>query len=276
MTESEKAIRGTRHSVLLDLRPSVCLLFVASYFLFPLGGCSHAATPKEDSATAAQDQVAAAGSPNPLRPEGAAAKPGAQGPAATAKPEAGGPAVAAKPAAKVPREPFNPIEVNGEFFKDWPAPKLALVITGRQDGYLEPCGCAGMDRMKGGMARRYTFLEDLRKTRNWPVAAVDVGGNIKGFGRQTELKFQTVADAMKKMSYDAIGLGKGELKLPVPEVIAEIAAVNGQESLFVSADVTLYGTNATKRIIQRGGMKIGITSILGRSIRRRSTTPTSK
>ena len=104
------------------------------------------------------------------------------------------------------------------YFEDWPKPKLALVITGRLDGYLEPCGCAGLDRMKGGIGRRYSMLEDLRRKRGWPVVAVDVGGNVKGFGKQADLKFQTVAEAVKKMGYDAVALGKNELKFPVTEV----------------------------------------------------------
>ena len=37
--------------------------------------------------------------------------------------------------------PFDPIKENGPIFVDWPKPKLALVITGMQAGYLEPCGC---------------------------------------------------------------------------------------------------------------------------------------
>ena len=61
--------------------------------------------------------------------------------------------------------PFDPIKENGPIFVGWPKPKLALVITGNQEGYLEPCGCAGLDRMKGGMSRRYSLFRELRKKR---------------------------------------------------------------------------------------------------------------
>src|SRR5262245_15412238 len=37
---------------------------------------------------------------------------------------------------------FDPERINGKFFEGWKTPRLALLITGRQDGYLEPCGCA--------------------------------------------------------------------------------------------------------------------------------------
>src|SRR5436309_3560352 len=40
---------------------------------------------------------------------------------------------------------------------DWPKPVVALVITGQQMGYIEPCGCTGLENQKGGLARRQTF-----------------------------------------------------------------------------------------------------------------------
>ena len=43
--------------------------------------------------------------------------------------------------------PFDPIKENKPIFDGWPKPKLALVITGMEEGYLEPCGCAGLDRI---------------------------------------------------------------------------------------------------------------------------------
>src|SRR5262249_44927096 len=61
--------------------------------------------------------------------------------------------------AKKPK--LDPIEINGKYFEGWPKPKLAIVMGGRQDGYLEPCGCAGLDQQKGGISRRFTFLHEL-------------------------------------------------------------------------------------------------------------------
>jgi len=165
--------------------------------------------------------------------------------------------------------PFDPIKENGKFFEGWPAPRLALVITGRQDGYLEPCGCAGLERMKGGLMRRASFLDDLRRVRQWPVVAVDVGGLIKDFGPQAELKFQTTTNALFKMGYAAIGFGTHDLKLPTGELVSVAAGVAGQPSPFVSANVGLFGfasgLTGTKRIVEAGGRKLGITSILGKS-----------
>jgi hypothetical protein len=47
-------------------------------------------------------------------------------------------------------EKIDPVEVNGPIFVDWPKPDVALVFTGEQDGFLEPCGCAGLENQKGG------------------------------------------------------------------------------------------------------------------------------
>ncbi|MGQ9574644.1 MAG: multiheme c-type cytochrome [Thermoguttaceae bacterium] len=161
------------------------------------------------------------------------------------------------------RQPFDPIKENGLFFEGWPRPRLALVLTGRQDGYLEPCGCAGLDRMKGGIGRRFMMLDELRRTRGWPVVAVDVGGQVKGYGKQTELKFQITVQALKKMGYDAVALGRNDLKLPALEVAAHAAGVGGAESIFVSANVNLFDLIPRQRVIDRGGLRLGITSILG-------------
>jgi hypothetical protein len=195
---------------------------------------------------------------NPLRSEGGSTEPAPGRAASSAAPLKKG---------KPGDVPFDPIKENGKFFEGWPKPKLAIVITGREDGYIEPCGCAGLERMKGGLMRRDTFFQELRRDRGWPVVAVDVGGLIKGFGRQAELKFQTTVNAMQKMGYDAIGFGKNELRLPTGELVSVAADIRGKPSPFVSANVGLFGfasgLTATKRIVEAGGRKIGITAILG-------------
>lgn len=161
---------------------------------------------------------------------------------------------------------FDPIKENGPIFVDWHKPKVAIVITGMEDGYIEPCGCAGLDRMRGGMSRRHTFIEGLRK-KGWPLVVLDVGGISRGFGRQAEMKFQTTIEGKRKIGYDAIAFGTNELRLPAGELVSVAAGIDGEPSRFVSANVGLFGfdagiTNAS-RIIEAGGMKIGVTAILG-------------
>ena len=165
-------------------------------------------------------------------------------------------------------ETFDPIKENGPIFVDWTKPAVALVISGRQDGYIEPCGCAGLDRMKGGMSRRHTLFEQLRKQQGWNVVGLDVGGIARGFGRQSELKFQIMVDGMREMGYDAVAFGTTDLKLPAAELLS--AAVNGptNESLFLGANVAMFGFQdgwySPLRIVDVGGKKLGITSVLGK------------
>ncbi len=165
--------------------------------------------------------------------------------------------------------PFDPIKENGEIFEGWRPPKLALAITGRQDGYLEPCGCAGLDRMKGGLSRRLSMFDDLRNERGWPVVALDVGGLVKGFGPQADLKFQTTINAMQAMKYDVIALGKTELQFSVGDLLF---AGTGRESPFLSANAALLAFDAgliePLRVVEAGGMKLGITSIVGKKWQR--------
>ena len=169
------------------------------------------------------------------------------------------------------RPPFDPIKENGPIFVDWPKPKLAILITGRQEGYIEPCGCAGLDRMKGGMSRRHTLFKELRQ-KGWPLVGVDVGGLAKGSGRQAELKFQVMVEGIRKMQYDAIGLGKTDLRLPAGELFAAAASDSNQQSPFISANIGLFGFDADQttdwRIVERGGMKVGITAVLGKSFQK--------
>ena len=47
-------------------------------------------------------------------------------------------------------------------------PAAVLVITGEQDGYMEPCGCS--EDQEGGLIRRYDLVERLHQ-RNWPTAS---------------------------------------------------------------------------------------------------------
>ncbi len=176
------------------------------------------------------------------------------------------------------KEPFDPIKENGPIFTDWPKPKLALVITGRLEGYIEPCGCAGLDKMMGGLGRRHSFLKQLRAAADesvadklsgygWPVVVVDVGGTAKRYGTQAVMKFHNMVDGIKKMGYDAIALGKTDLKLPAGELLSDVARMKGRPVLFVSANVVLYDEPsfvARMNVVQAGGMKIGITSVLGK------------
>lgn len=164
-------------------------------------------------------------------------------------------------------EHFDPIKENGPIFEGWPKPQLALIITGREEGYIEPCGCAGLDRMKGGMARRQSLFRSL-KQQGWQVVGLDVGGLARGFGKQAELKFQTMVEAKRRTGYDAVALGTTDLRLPAGELAAVAATADGTPSMFVATNVGLFGFDAgvapRSKIIERPGARLGVMAVVGK------------
>ena len=103
-------------------------------------------------------------------------------------------------------------ELNQKIAEDWPQPQAVLLLTGQQHGYLEPCGCTGLDRQKGGIIRRDTLLTQL-KDRGWSVVPLDVGNQVRRTGRQAEIQFRVTANAFKTMGYKAVTLGFDDLHL---------------------------------------------------------------
>ncbi|MEM9186460.1 MAG: multiheme c-type cytochrome [Planctomycetota bacterium] len=166
----------------------------------------------------------------------------------------------------------DPVKANGTIFKekdgaDWPKPTAVLVFTGEQDGYLEPCGCAGLTNQKGGLKRRHTFLKQLRDD-GWPVVALDAGGLIKRYGQQAQIKYNRAVNALIELGYQGVGFGAKDLRMEVLGV-----AINLEESRnpLTSANVGLLGFDPLMsqrwRTAEAGGLKIGFTSVLADRLR---------
>ncbi|MDR1270569.1 MAG: hypothetical protein LBK82_13690 [Planctomycetaceae bacterium] len=168
------------------------------------------------------------------------------------------------------KQPFDPVAVNGELFVGWEKPKLLLVFTGFMNGYVEPCGCAGLEQMKGGLSRRYTFFKELEEKKGWQILPIDAGNLNKGFGRQEELKFNFVIDeALRLMKYQAAGIGNRELLLPTDALILYFVDVPGIPRRYTSANVAIMQFDpdftAPYRIFEQNGVKVGVTSVIGQS-----------
>ena len=157
-------------------------------------------------------------------------------------------------------------ERNGSIFTDWPKPQAVLVITGELDGYIEPCGCTGKENQKGGLSRRQNFLQALKEA-GWEALPIDLGGQVKRFGRQTEAKFQSIVDGLRDMHYVAVGFGPGDLRLPAEELVAAVAPIGDEPTPYLSANVGLLGLDANItprfRVVEVGGLTIGMTAVLG-------------
>jgi len=156
---------------------------------------------------------------------------------------------------------------NGLIFVDWPKPDLVLVFSGEMDGYLEPCGCAGLGNQKGGLKRRHTFFKRLAD-RGWPVVALDMGGQIRRFGPQADIKYRFAMKALTKLGYQAIGLGIKELQLDSNYLAYVLSNFEDRPNPVVSANLSIidpsHGLSSRYRVIQVGNIKVGVTAVLGK------------
>jgi hypothetical protein len=161
------------------------------------------------------------------------------------------------------RKTVDPIEANGPIFVNWPKPDAALIFTGEQDGYLEPCGCAGLENQKGGLRRRMTLFSELRG-KGWPIVAMDLGGQEKRFGIQAGIKFDFAVRALVELGYAAVGFGNQDLRM---DLLSQVINLDEATNPFVSANVGIvdFDSGFTRRfkVVEAGGMKFGITSVLG-------------
>jgi 2',3'-cyclic-nucleotide 2'-phosphodiesterase (5'-nucleotidase family) len=174
------------------------------------------------------------------------------------------PAQAAGDAPKI-----DPIAVNGAIFVDWPKPSLTIVITGELDGYLEPCGCAGLENQLGGLKRRYSFIKQL-EADGWPVVKLDLGGLTKRTGEQAEIKYRYALESLVMMGYDAVGLGAKDAKLRTEYLAFAMENVDKAKNPIVSANLGVFDFEAAAtmggaryRIIEKGGKKVGVTAVFG-------------
>lgn len=166
-----------------------------------------------------------------------------------------------------------PVGGEPEDYTRWDPPAVTLVVTGQQNGYLEPCGCTGLDRQKGGVARRFTLLRQLRD-RGWDVVPIDTGNQIRRYGRQAEIKYHRTLEALREMDYRAIGFGPDDIRLSVGDLIQEAAADSPEDALYISANVVLFDPDLMPRFktVEAGGKTIAITSLLDRGTLRAEPT----
>jgi hypothetical protein len=145
------------------------------------------------------------------------------------------------------------------------------VISGQQDGYLEPCGCA--EGQYGGLIRRYDFVERLRK-QNGPTVLLDLGSLIKdpaasrGGVEQTKIKFAQAIKALSVLHYGALALSVDDLKLGVGEVLSQflLELAEGSGPAVLAANVEAAGGFETiirpSLVLPAGPVKFGVTAVV--------------
>lgn len=156
-------------------------------------------------------------------------------------------------------------EKNQVIAEGWEKPWACLFLTGRQHGYIEPCGCTGLENQKGGLNRRDTLLRSITD-RGWDVVPIDAGDAVNRFGSQSEIKYTKTAEALKLMGYQAVMYGPEELQLSASDLLLTLTDSNGNYvSPFVAANVSILLPDTPDRfkIVKVGNRKIGITGVLG-------------
>lgn len=166
-------------------------------------------------------------------------------------------------------------EKNQRIAEGWTTPQAVLFFTGQQHGYIEPCGCTGLENQKGGLSRRHTLLSQLRE-RGWELVPMDVGNFERRVGRQAEIKFQTTVESLKEMQYRAATLGVDDLKLSSAHLLSLTATEGKTTTPFISANayVLIDEFMPKWKIIEVGSRKIGVTAVLGDSFRTELATST--
>ena len=163
------------------------------------------------------------------------------------------------------QRPVSPLQ-----FPNWPKPRIAIVATGEQHGYFEPCGCTA--NQLGGMSRRAGLFEKINSL-GWEVRGMDVGGLSRRTGPQAQLKFETTLEALRQLKYVALALGPEELRLEPGYLLSQHLNDGDPPLHFLGANLLFFGskdlgTPLASTIIEVDGYKVGITSIMSDKIRR--------
>ncbi len=168
--------------------------------------------------------------------------------------------------AQDPDKPDHPTFPKREdLVKDWQQPEVTLFITGSQRGYIEPCGCTGLENQKGGLMRRRDCQKVLLD-RGWNVVSLDLGDQNRRQAMQSVVKLRATFETLTKvMNYQSIGLGINELRLDSTELAQLIVNCMEGETPFTCCNVTVLDESfvAPYRVIESGGRRIGVVMVLG-------------
>ena len=176
-------------------------------------------------------------------------------------------ALAGCPSATPPAVPTTRTMPTKPLLEGWDRPAAALLLSGEQFGYLEPCGCSLSQ--SGGVARR-ARLEAMLREKSWPVAGLDAGGTLKRDRTQDKLKFEAILSGLKQLNYAAVAAGAPELRLGPDYLLGQFTEGEGVAlgGLLLAANVVFFdspdlGVPKPWRIVTVGDVKVGVTAVLG-------------
>lgn len=113
--------------------------------------------------------------------------------------------------------------------------RIHVVVSGRMEGKLEPCGCAS--GQLGGLPRRITYLQEIHGAD----LLLEGGGFAAGGTVLDQEKAFTAVEVLFGMPvrYDALGLAKEDLQLPV-DAFGEY--VQAYDAPLVASDLVAKGS----------------------------------
>lgn len=180
-----------------------------------------------------------------------------------------------------PAAPPEPADDQAKLFQNWPKPEVALILTGEGHGYLQPCGCSPIQ--KGGLARRFNFLQALIKERGWEVLGLDLGDMAQTEGPQTQIKYRYYMEALNRMPYVATALGQRELDMPFIAAVGEFS-LNNRKPRLLAANLkqenreridNAVGAALTIQVAN-SWLKVGVVGILSDNVAKQIRDPEAK
>ena len=153
-----------------------------------------------------------------------------------------------------------------DLVSDWEKPTFALFVSGRQHGYLEPCGCTGLANQKGGLMRRHSSQKILKDLRGWDLVSIDAGNQVRRFGQQPTMKLSRTFESLcHVMDYDMVGLGPDDLKIPSIDLAQAMLNAPQRGNPFTCANVEVVDSSLSNKflVIEKNGKRIGVTMVLG-------------
>jgi hypothetical protein len=129
-------------------------------------------------------------------------------------------------------------------------PALTIVFAGNSYGYYDPCPTCGPTKL-GGLARRATFIEQLRKNPATAGKTLAVAGAFEFLPEVSASppepdKIPAIAKAQDRIGYDAGILSPGEAKLLTEKKATAPAAF------------TLLDASPQTKVVQVGGKAVGL------------------
>ena len=159
-------------------------------------------------------------------------------------------------------------ERNQVIAPDWNDPWAVFFVSGMQYGYMEPCGCTGLENQKGGLMRRDSLLASL-KGRGWNIVPVDVGNQVRDSLKQNNIKFEWTGKALEMMGYAATTFGEYDLNMYAETLVYQLInttpdADGKSNPLYLSANVSVFPEMDTQyKVIKIGKKRIAITGVIG-------------